>query len=298
MATPGAGLPPAINKVYLTYNYGEVGIGEEFYSTLAPSVLRTKTIPNYLKYRMQMAVPQFTFVYARISNPSTPRWVDFVTANDKGVTKTGQLGQASNIKSLPSSGSEDDGALLSRMKLQGGPSAKQFLHAFDQTMTDEGVFTPNSTWNRAYAAYMAFLQDASNGVQFKFGPAKPTRLAITAIAAKPIRGFTITCAVATTVQTGDTIYVGGTGRSIIGVTGRKIVTSVAAGGLSFDVGGASPVGEYNGVGGFYYPVFTAAAPGTLGTVDYMQIERLTAHKVGRPFAEPRGRKQALLSLRL
>jgi hypothetical protein len=294
MPSPGSnpGASPPVYKVYLAYNYGAAGISEEWYSTLNPDVIRTQTIQLYLQYRMALAVSDFQFVYARISTPSSKRWVDFVTANDDGITKYGMLG--GNIKAAPAVGAEDDGALLSRMKLVGGPSARQFLHGFDQTQTNEGTFTPNKAWKTSYAAYSTFLQGAAAGILWAFGPQNPTRLAITDIVAKPIRGFTITPKVADPViAVGNKVYVGGVGRGIVGASGPKIVTDVAVGGATFDVGGASPVGTYGGVGGFYYQT-----GGNQAIVKYMQVERLTSHRVGRPFAEPRGRRSARLSLRL
>src|SRR5579863_3819733 len=294
MAAPAsAASTPTVYKVYLAYNYGQAGISEEWYSTLDVATLRATTIPGYLAVRMALAVSQFEFVYARISNPQSPRWVDFLTANDPGVTRFGTIG--SNIKNaeLPAAGAEDDGALLSRMKLVGGPSARQFLHAFDQTQTNEGQFTPNGTWTRAYKAYQNFLIKTGNGVMFAFQNKPTGKLNITGITAKMPRGFTVTPAVAFTGQVGDRVYIGGVGRGLVGAKGKKIVTGFPTGGATFDVGGASPVGALTGTGAFYYN-----ANPTQAFVQYMQVERLTSHRVGRPFAEPRGRKSALLSLRL
>jgi Lipase (class 3) len=295
VASPSVGTPPPL-RVQIFYNYGQAGISEEWFSNKAATDLRATIIPNYLQARMAMAVPQFQFAYARITNPLTPRWVDFLTPTDKGVTTMGLLGASNNIKDLPPAGAEDDGALLSRMKLTNGPSARQFLHGFDQTMTNEGEFTPNSTWKKAYAAYTNFLKNADNGILFSFG--NPVglagRLAITGITPTFPRGYTITPKAADlVVAPGAVVYVGNVGRSVVGAKGRKIVTSVPAGGATFNVGGASPVGEYSGAGGYYYIV----TPNT-AIVNYMSIERLTSHRVGKPYAEPVGRKRALLSLRL
>ena len=74
---------------------------------------------------------------------------------------------------------------------------------------------------------------------------------------------------------------------------RKVITSVNAGNTSFTVGGASPVGTFvPGSGGYYVVALAFLA------ADYFGTERITSHKVGRPFGESAGRKKALLSLRL
>ena len=273
------------------------GITEDVWSTAGVDYIRTTLVKNYLKYRLALAVASFNFVYARISNPSLKRIVDFVTPPQVG-------GQTSGYWKPPDFqfgyiGVADETALLYRFKIAGGPSGRIFLHAFDAALDNEGVFNPNSNWNTALDAFTLYLQNQQVGfidqLVFQFadptGPA--TKYPITAVAPQYPRGAIITAATAPAWAVGQTIAIGGTGLRMIGLSGRKVVTVAQTGaGLPFTVGGAAPVGTLTGNGAFCYPV----NPQT-GAISYAAIERLTEHRVGRPFGQARGRRKNTLALR-
>lgn len=292
----GPDMATSYYKVQLFYQYGDKGISEEWYSPLTPTVLRETTIPAYLSKRMSLAVSEFQFLYARISQGATPsRQVDFLTQNDPGVTVFGKLKTSTSIKSTTSVlGSADDDALLFRMKLTGGPSARMFLHAYDGTQDSQGTFTPNANWLVAFPAFLNFLSTAGNSIFFEYGvPVPPSgHLPISAIAALSPRGAKITPVTPISVPLGTVVYIGGIASAMKGVSGRKIVTVPFDPSLAtFAIGGAAPIGSYTS-GGYFYVVVPA-----FGQVNYGQIERITSHKTGRPFGVYRGRKSNYLPLR-
>lgn len=297
MATQNAAPAVAAQfKVTLFYQYGIAGISESFWTTTPPAIIRSTLVPAYLGFRMAIAVDLFQFLYARISNVATPRVVDFLTNQDPGVTRYGKISTGLFVKSLPSNrGAADTSAVLWRLKLKGGPSARMFLHGFDNSQDNQGTFTANPTWTAGLLALLGFLQNSANSVNFQFLPpvGLASRVPITAIAPANPRGATLTMAVATTLNPAQVITVGGVPSAMQGINGRKIVVSQNdPTKLTVTVGGSSPVGTYAGVGGYLYAVNFS-----YGTVDYASPERLTSHRVGRPFAEPVGKRHNRLPLR-
>lgn len=299
MASPGlVAATTTVYKVTIFYTYGESGPTEDWWTTQAPAVIKSTLLPAYLTARFGFAMDLFQFNYARISNALNPRQVDFALPGDAGIPSQGVIksGPAGNIKGGGTQGASDSDALLFRLKLNNGPSARMFLHGYDGTQDNQGTFTPNATFNAAFAAFKTFLT-GNTQVTFNFGT--PVGLAgrkpITSIAPLLPRGATITPAAAdTSLQPGSVVYIGGVPRAMVGIKGRKIVTSVGLAPITaFEVGGAAPVGSYAGAGGYYYIVQPNYQP-----MAYGGIERITEHKVGVPFGHPVGKKRALLSLRL
>jgi hypothetical protein len=185
--------------------------------------------------------------------------------------------------------------VLFRMKLTGGPSARIFLHGFDNAQDNQGTFTPNGNWTEKIIAFLAFLQGGGNNIfyQWTLPPGLNSRILITQIAPGNPRGALITMQRAQAFTLGQYVTIGGVPSAMQGINGRKIVISQTdATNMTFNCGGAVPVGTYAGTGGYLYLVQPQFAP-----VQYAIGERLTSHRVGRPFAEPVGRKHPRLPLR-
>lgn len=299
-------LSPSVATLYLVhveYEYGDRGISEDFWTTQLPTDIRAykgSVLSQYLTKRLAMAVDSMKFLYARISNVATPRIVDFVTNTDPGFGLKGAIKAVDLVPDSPGPaggpiGAADDDALLLRLKIVGGPSGRIFLHAYDGNMDNQGTFEPNKTFNNAFNNFMTFITgNPLFQAQFFPQPGLTARKPIQTIVAQTPRGALITPTNADLViASANKITIGGIGRQMQGIAGRKIVQTVAAGGASFVVGGAAPVGSYTAPGGYYY-ILTPS----FGQISYGAIERITEHKVGTPFGEYRGRKPNRLPLRL
>jgi hypothetical protein len=294
---------PTYRHVTICYNYGQnpapggvvhpsCGITEEFWTTMSASDVRATVVAGYLNSRFSFAVDLFSFAYARISDVATPRQVDFMTPSDVGGVRQGQIATGPSVGGAR--GSADTSALLLRMKLAIGPSARIFLHGFDGTQDNEGTFTPNGSFSTNIGNFIAFLK--TNGIVYSYAqPVGPGgRKYISAIAGISPRGAQLTLVGADVSLTpGTVINIGGIGRQMQGIAGRKAITKAAdPASLVFNVGGAQPVGSYTGTNGWYYVVNPQYQPVSYGSVEY-----LTSHRVGRPFAAARGRRPNRLPLR-
>lgn len=283
-------------KVTVFYGYGISGISESFYTTALPAVIRSTVLVNYLAARMALAVDEFTFSYARISDPSNPRYVDFASVEEGIYTPQGLIATKKSVPKSNVRGAADTSAVLLRLKLLGGPSARIFLHGFDNSQDDQGTFTPNPAWIGQLAAFISMLKDGTNAIVYKYTqtPTLPF-FSITSITPLPDRGATIGIEPPAPAgfPIGSIVAVTQIGSQMVGISGRKAVISpIDATGATITVGGAKPTGSYVVGSGKLY----LASPLFAG-VDYTAPERLTSHRVGRPFAEPVGRRKAVLPLR-
>jgi hypothetical protein len=277
-------------KVYVAYTYGTQGISEEFFCTSNPTQIQQTVLRNYLYPRMRMAVDKFKFNYARISNPAKPRQVDFITPDTPGIPRQGAIPTGGAGGAL---GAPDTSALLLRMKLASGPSARIFLHGYDGTQDNQGTFTPNSTFDAGLLNFIAELQAAADGIFYQYAATPPVFSSmITSVTPKFPRGATIVPQTPVTFPAGTTLNFANIGSQMQGLAGRKIVTNVAPGGNAFDIGGASPVGSYLAPNAYFYTVSPLYAK-----VSYAYVERITEHKVGRPFGDYPGRKKNRIPLR-
>lgn len=283
--------PGSKTRVYISYTYGATGPSEEFFTSATATQLIQSVIRNYLYARFRMAVDLFRFNYARITNPANPRWVDFVTPDTPGIPAQGYI-PTNGVNAVQ--GSDDTSALLLRMKLATGPSARIFLHGYDGSMGNQGEFRPNGTFTPALLNFIQYLTTGADDIEYQYA-APPVTPYIPITSVTPIfpRGATIVPAVAQpTLVPGQTLNFVNIGSQMQGLAGRKIVSSVVAGGTSFNIGGASPVGSYLNPNAAFYLVNPQYSK-----ISYGFIERITEHKVGRPFGAAVGRKKNRLPLR-
>lgn len=273
-------------KVTLFYDYRKVGVTETFYTEAAIGTPINTVIGRYLSARMMLAVQDFKFSYARISNFPLTRRVTFRTRDDFAVVD-GQLG---NIKSA-----QGPQALLFRMVTNVLSQARIFLHGFPDAQISGDTYTPSAAFNSFVVAFGDNL--VANGTDYEFASV-PThtfadRISIANIADMAPRGAKITPSIAPTpAVVGDTITIGGTGARVIGANGRKRVTFVSPARDFFVVGGAQPV-----IGTFTPPAYYYAANPQFRTIISFAVERVTTHRVGRPFGLRAGRQKATVALR-
>jgi len=282
---------PSPEKPYVAR--ASCGITEDVWTTLTGIDAWKGLVSRYLGVRMNIAVDQFSFLYARITNPQTKRWVDWVLPAQQSGPTQGQLGTSS-----PSGprGSNDTSAVLMKIKISGGPSGRIFLHAYDGRQGNEGTFTPNSNWSSKFPDYQNFFQDAANQIKFAYSPAVGTnpKHRIATLVPQTPRGYLITSSDGTIPNLGDFLSITGMPRAMQGAGGRKTVTGANDPAGSFLVGGAQPVGTFP-VGS---QAFWQLVNPLFGNYAYSAAEYLTSHRVGRPFAALLGRKKNRLTLRL
>jgi hypothetical protein len=275
----------------------ECGVTEEFVCTQSPSNIRDTVIPNYLNVRMALACQNFHFQYARISAIPNTRIVDFVTRQNVNGAIDGLYASSDAIgKDTWVTGQSN--ALLLRMKITNGPSAKIFLHGFPAAVIRAGKYLPNAAGGYDVNAqkFIAFFKDNTNGVQHMYfgGNTLANRKLITSITRGPFRGYVATpnTAFPGGLPAGAFVYVGGGGAGMKGLTGRKRVLIQDTTGTTVSLGGATPIGDY-----VTNSAYIVALTQSFNFIDYGSIERPTSRKVGPPFAQPHGRAKTALSLR-
>lgn len=277
-----------MNKVTLFFNdaTGPNGVSESWYSSLSGTALTTQ-ISNYLQARMGLAHPKFTFQYARVSNVPFNRKVTWRTPAD-----TGNAVGTWSTSSYP----YPFNALLFRMIMSDGSSGnKIFLHGFPGAMFNGRDYTPSGAFKTAVNFFGAMLV----GQNIAFHSVAPHTLAdrsrIASFIQESPRGAQLTPAVADLhVSVGQTVVISEQGNRIVGLDGKKVVTDVGAGGSTFKIGGATPIGNPLELGtGAYY---------VIDVDQYLQpingeVEAVTSHRVGRPFGVFHGRRSATVPLR-
>lgn len=244
-------------------------------------------VDQYLQVRMPCSTQDLRAVYARRTIPGSPRQVDFE-----------DLTTRSYVGSQPGTSVEPQIAVLMRGRTNIGAGMRQFMRCIPESQV-QGRFLVISgrRWINAVNAYANFI---TSNVNINFAQSPTHTLAdrryIASITATPHRGYQITPSnPAQAPAVGDIVSVGGQGTAAFGCNGRKVVISVAAGGASFDVGGARPVvaGTGPAAGQAYWYDVTPA----YGAASTLQPERLTERKAGPPFDRPHGRRPNLLPLR-
>lgn len=284
---------PTVNIAKPSVTRPSCGITEDVWTSLTGIASLQNLVTAYLTARMPLAVDLFSFQYARVSYPLNKRWVDFIGPLQQGGPTQGQLATGSAGGPV---GSGDEDAVLMRIKLTVGPSGRIFLHGYNARQENEGTFYPDSNWTANFPQFQAFFTTGANQIFFLYSPAPGTNPThkISALTPQTPRGFLLTSADGAVPAVGDFISVTGVGRAVGGANGRKIVTTINNPAGSFTVGGASPIGVWSApVGGNWVLVNPLSS-----TYNYSTAERLTSHRVGKPFATSRGRKSARLSLRL
>jgi len=295
----GVPLVTANYRVTLFYNMvapqsqkPEAGIIEEFYCISDPTTIRNTIVPAYLGARMDLATEDFTFAYGRISNIPANRIADFISPTDPGITPNGvfPVGLTNGINTP-----YYDSALLFRMKLAGGPSAKYFFHAYPVNVVRAGKYQPAVVvgFDTAVLKFAALMANTTGGVQhayMTYATPKPYPQ-ITAFAPAMTRGFTITLSAALTVLPGQVVSILGGGAQMVGLRGRKIVIAQPSP-TTIQLGGATPVGTY-----IPSSATCALLTQNFAYASYSRIERPTKHKVGKPFAQEVGRAKNQLALR-
>jgi len=301
--------PSSYTRLTIYYNYGAsnvpgigkptCGITESFYTPTFPiNTLESKVLIPYLKYRLALSVSWLQFVYCRYSQvnaygiPVNSRIVDFSTAQDVPNNRGG-------FAAPQNSGMPDETALLCRIKLLNGPSARIFLHGLPAVLDDEGYFNPGaiSNWTTLFNQFAGQLTAIGTYWYARVQTPNPVtaRQPFTGYAPLYPRGATLTPAAGTTQPTvGSFVTIGGTGSQVVGLKGRKVVTAVSATPLAFAIGGSTPIGTLAASGAYYY---VDAMNFLSASTSYVRAERLSSHKVGRPFAEPVGRRKNTLALR-
>jgi pimeloyl-ACP methyl ester carboxylesterase len=277
-----SGVQAMTQKVTLFYDYRRVGVTETFYT---PASSPQPVINAYLAKRMMLAVKDFSLSYVRVSNVPQNRHVSFFVPTDFSVVN-GQLG--------PITSAQGPQALLFRITTNLFSQARIFLHGFGRTQITNDTYMPDPAFAAAVDQFVQLLITTGNYL-FASVPSHTfaDRKSIVAIADFPPRGAKITPAlVADTPVVGDTITIGGTGARVIGANGRKRVTFVDPARAFFIVGGAQPV-----IGSFTPPAYFYNANPLFGTPISAAIERLTTHRVGRPFGLRPGRQRATVALR-
>lgn len=281
-----------VTKVQFFYTLFGAGFSETLFNTDTDSKIIQNDIPAYLDARLACATKDLQCTYVRVADAGPPRRVSFVD-----LTQAGRFGTF-NGTSAPA-----DDALLVRLNLASILSlgaSRFWMHGIPGQFVQGSVYVPSASFQAKLTGFGGALGGAAGNWRWNTARAHTIadRQYIQAITPLTHRGFTIQPNTGSVLPPapGSVIYVGGEGASLVGVNGRKVVTSIA-GGLAptFNVGGSVPLGTYVAGSAYYYNLLFELAP-LIFPGGFVPV-RLADHDVGRPFGLPRGRRPNLLSLR-
>lgn len=272
-------------KVSFFYEYKGKGITETWINTGSASSVRDTQIKKYLDLRLAFADDDMIATYVRLSDPSAPNRVDFVA-----------LANLAGFKGkIEEDGCSPSDAILCRWLGTALEPGRTFLHCFPASFLKEDKVVPKGKWFNKFDAWKDYIISPGNGWRLNStsGNIVANRKPITNVQFLNPRGYRIYTADVTGLNPGNVVHVGRAGGDCVGIQGRKVVQSVdnVSEAKSFVVGGVKPVGTI--ADGAYWVKLTLSTP----SVGRGEAERLTEHKVGKPFALPAGRQASTLSLR-
>lgn len=253
----------------------------ETYTDLTGSYTGTLTRALQLATaRLQMLTNDCAIDWVRVSD--TTEFRDVII--DPTFTRTGTVG------ALDQPACSDFQALLLRV-ITANPKrwGYLFLRGFPAANVANDQYKNVDPFGSLLTAYGVFLANNGWGIAGVSRNKLVNRNDITNITTPNTRGYRIFTAV-TPPTIGGLVYVGQVPRTLIGASGYKTVQKIVTN-VSFDVGGAVPVGDFSG------NPYWISSDLSVTKIAAITPLRITHRPAGRPFGQRVGRRPNRLPLR-